>query len=146
MCAESLMQKLYENQGHLDDESAIVATICEWSDTDAYKLPMKNRLDYVLYRGRKISSLLEVKRRHCDMRRYPDFMIAANKVMYARQISEYFGLKCFLAVQWNDALGLVNMKQHKRIWLNGRKDRADADDIELQAYYDIDDFQIIKGR
>ena len=135
------MRPRYESEADRRNEREIIDVACRAWNCEAYKLPIAYKLDFALIRDGRIHAFAEVKKRTCKKSQYPTFMLAYQKVLAARQ----FSVPTFLIVGWVDQIGFARFDSDvEYIGIGGRRDRADADDVEPQAFFNVKGFKKIE--
>jgi len=140
------MRPLYETEGDLSKEKAVVRIIESRWKVKAVKLNIKWNLDYLLLRdGNKAAAVCEIKCRTNQMKQYADYMISLDKLRAAWEFECLCDIPFFLVVQWTDNLGFWRMPGNyiAQAGVGGRKDRGDSQDIEPCAFIPVSDFKVI---
>jgi hypothetical protein len=117
------MRTIYENQSHRDNEQAVANLISREKNLTLVKLHMKDRLDYVAFRGDRVRCFIEVRCRNISSTMHSDIM------------------PCYFFVQWIDRLGYIKFDEECRLNMGGRVDRGDQQDIELCTYFETSRFK-----
>ena len=133
---------LYETSGDLLMERRFVEGLCTLWKCGAWKLPIRYKLDYALYRDDTIRAFLEVKIRNYMKDDFGEYMISMDKVLTARQYADFAKVPSLLAVQWQDTSGFIDLGMLKnfRLGVGGRTDRGDSEDREPVVLIPISDF------
>lgn len=138
------MRPRYETSRDRSEEVAVAARLAELFGLSPKKLPESYTVDYALIDGGGVVKLLvEVKRRKVRWNTYPTLLLSMRKVDVARGMSDRSGLPALLAVQWDDRLGLVRLREDEppgRITYGGRQDRRDWQDLEPCYQIPLDAF------
>tara|TARA_Y100000310_G_C20172212_1_gene574200 strand:- start:140 stop:574 length:435 start_codon:yes stop_codon:yes gene_type:complete len=136
---------LYETEADLEEERFFTDTLCSLWDCDARKLPLRYKMDYALQRGGIIRAFLEVKVRNYTKDYFETYMLSMEKVLAARQFSEFAGVPSILAVKWKDASGFIvlNTLEDFELGFGGRVDRDDSQDMEPVIFIPIKNFKVI---
>lgn len=132
---------IYETKADVANEERVAELITEKRGYMMVKLPRLAQLDYAAFSADGLKALIEIKCRRNTMTKYPTTMIGFDKVLYARQIYQHFGVRSYLFVQWTDQLGYVCLEDDCTIDMGGRKDRGNPNDMGLYAYFHIDKFK-----
>ena len=138
---EDMKRPIYETKTDVANEERVAELITEKRGYMMVKLPRLAQLDYAAFTTDGLKALIEIKCRRNTMAKYDSMMVGMDKVLYARQINQHFGVKSYLFVQWTDQLGYVCLNEDCTIDMGGRTDRGDPNDIGLHAYFDIDKFR-----
>ena len=81
------MAKQHEKQSDLDREDRAIRVFCRWSKSEYIKLPVQYRADYIVFRGKTVVAVVEVKGRSAEFGKYDEVFIASHKcaevLMYA---------------------------------------------------------------
>jgi hypothetical protein len=136
---------LYETAGDLSAEGEFIDGLCTLWKCGAWKLPIRYKLDYALFRGESIRAFLEIKVRNYRKDAFEDYMISMDKVLTARIYSDFAKVPSILAVQWLDTSGFIDLGTLKNFSLGfgGRTDREDSQDREPVVLIPISDFSCI---
>jgi len=138
------VRPLYETAQDRDNEKSISEILEAEFGCQLTKMPMKLGLDFMACRSGSAVAFIEAKRRKNKMFDYPTYMISLHKMMAASSLTQCTGLKCFLAVQWADAIGLCEMPAESMdIRLGGTSRRGDPQDMEPMVYFDLSKFKVI---
>ena len=132
---------IYETKEDVAKEEYVARRITEARGYMMVKLPRLSHMDYAAFTTEKMKAFIEIKCRKNTMARYDSMMVGMDKVLYARNVYQHFGINSFLFVQWTDALGYVSFQEDCTIDLGGRTDRGDPNDVNLHAYFDISKFR-----
>ena len=89
------MRTIYENQSHRDNEQAVANLISREKNLTLVKLHMKDRLDYVAFRGDRVRCFIEVRCRNISSTMHSDIMCSWQKTMFARQVMQTFNVPCY---------------------------------------------------
>lgn len=130
----------YENNKTLKMEKEIIQHVANKINYNYQKLPESHILDFALLEKdtKDIKFFVEVKRRYCNMNKYPTIFVSMHKILKAKEVYEAFNIKTFFIIQWNDTLGYVFLNDPPDfLTMEGRYDRNDKDDIEPMGNYDI---------
>jgi hypothetical protein len=122
------MRTIYENQSDRDNEQAVADLISREKNLMLVKLHMKDRLDYVAFRGDEVRCFIEVRCRSVASTKYSDIMCNWHKTIFARQVMQTFNVPCYFFVQWTDRLGYIKFDE-------------DQQDIELCTYFETSRFK-----
>jgi hypothetical protein len=88
---------------------------------------------------------LEIKCRSNSIKTYPTYMISKHKIDAAEVWQSKTTLEVYLAVEFNDALGFINLLTTEyTTGIGGRVDRGNPRDREPCAYFDLDHFTLVR--
>ena len=128
------MRPRYENEESKKNELAIVKEVCMAWGFIPFKLPHFYQLDFALTDNKRVvRAFVEAKRRFFSFGRHPDVILSVDKVLAGFELSEALVVPFYFAVQFDDCLkvALVTRRHLQSVTIGGRKDRNDADDVEL---------------
>lgn len=132
------MRPTYENVSDLDREMDVATKLSKEWRCDVTKTKRFYPVDYVATRDGKLVSILEIKTRNYSMgelERLGGFMVSAEKLVRARELSEMVRVPFILVVKMKDELFYRSFYNRERysgdVVLGGRTDRSDPDDREL---------------
>lgn len=132
---------IYETKADVANEEAVARKIGEARGYMMVKLPPRNQMDYAAFSTEGLKALIEIKTRNVLKNKYDSMMIGMEKVLFARQVHQHFGVKSFFFVQWNDELGYVSLNEECTLDMGGRTDRGDPQDMGLHAYFETSKFK-----
>jgi len=140
------MRPIYETDGDLRNERAVVEILNKLWGTQAHKMPRAYSLDYMLTRGSEAMAFVEIKCRQVPSGKYDTLMISMAKILKGRAITRETGVPSILVVRWNDKTGYVYMSEiDMDIQVGGRRDRGDAQDIEPVCMIPIKNFRGVEA-
>ena len=87
------------------------------------------------------SFFLKLSAAHLRSAKYPTTMCGMDKVLYAWQVYQHFGVKSFLFVQWTDELAYISMNNDCTLAIGGRAERNDPQDTGVYALFAVDEFK-----
>jgi len=142
------MRPTYETDTDLDRELDVATKLSKEWRCDVTKTKKFYPVDYVATRDGRLVSILEIKTRNYTMdelERFGGFMISAEKLVRARELSEMVRVPFILVLKLFGALGDQGIPQGETYYrsfynrerysgevrLGGRTDRNDPDDREL---------------
>tara|TARA_R110001632_G_scaffold1327_4_gene5294 strand:+ start:92 stop:517 length:426 start_codon:yes stop_codon:yes gene_type:complete len=135
---------LYETQRDRDNEKSISTILEAEFGCEVAKMPMKLGLDFMACRSGRAVAFIEFKRRKNRMLDYSTYMISLHKMRSASSLARCTGLKCFLVVQWSDAIGMCEIPPDDMdIRIGGTTRRGDPEDIEPVVHFDLNKFKLI---
>ena len=89
-------------------------------------------------RGDKIVSMVEFRRRHNLICKYPTIMLSLNKWKVANEYSERMNVPCLFVVKYDDVLVYIDLTEQPDYFsVGGREDRNDHRDIEPVVHYSV---------
>jgi len=139
-----MSRKVFETQDDLDNERQIADLVAKKWSVDMKKLPMSQRLDFAMLRKGKVAALCEIKQRSFTWNDYPDVILSASKVKYAKEMYETFAVKSFFVVsdRQNDIRYASIHDVNYELQFGGRTSTPrDNQDSELIIGISIYDFQ-----
>jgi hypothetical protein len=140
-----MTRPLYETQGNLDAERAIVLDVERRWKCKAHKLPIQYKIDYALTREKKIVAAAEIKVRTTPHDKYPTYMLSLSKIQAAVDLSKTLSVPVMLIVKWSDVIGVVDLSKAGKLFeIGGRKDRDDWQDCEPVGLIPVKDFMLRK--
>lgn len=136
-----MSRPIYETAQDRANELDVMNRICG-DDITYKKLPMRDFIDFALFRDDELVSLVEVRHRKTAMRKFPTLYCDAAKVLHARAYSELLQVPVYLFVQWSDKLAYINFNEAFKTSFNGnKKNTRDEQEQSLVAHFDIDLFR-----
>lgn len=137
------MRPFYETQQDRNLEQIVMDRFCKYKGYTSFKkLSLEERLDFSFFVEDKLYGFAEVKVRNNLFNKYPTYMISLTKLQAAWNLSKKHQKPCYLVVGWSDCIGVVDMFSRPYVDVGGRKDRGDAEDIELVCHYDLKQFDV----
>lgn len=134
------MRPKYETNKDVANEKNVAEKIAAARGYMMVKLPPMHPMDYAAFSTEGIKAFIEVKCRNVDKAKYDTMMIGMEKVLWARQVKQSFGISCFFFVQWEDALGYISLNADCEIDIGGRSDRGDPLDMGMYCYFQTSEF------
>jgi hypothetical protein len=138
------MRPIYETKADKANEQKVAEKITAARGYMMEKLARMHQMDYAAFSTGGLKAFIEIKCRTNPMAKYPTTMCGMDKVLYARQVQQAFGIKSYLFVQWTDRLGYICMNEPCELDLGGRIDRNDPNDTGMYAYFDISKFKVME--
>lgn len=135
------MRPKYETSNDRSNEQEVADVIGAARGYMMEKLPPMSKMDYAAFSTEGLKAFIEIKRRKVAKGKYDTMMIGMEKVLWARQVSQSFGIKSYFFIQWDDALGYVCLDNECELDLGGRTDRNDPLDMGMHAYFKTSDFK-----
>ena len=139
-----MSRKVFETQDDRKNESDIADLVADKWRVEMQKLPMSQRLDFAMLRKGKVAALCEIKKRSFTWNDYPDVILSASKVKYAKEMYEIYGVKSFFVVsdRQNDIRYASIHDVNYELQFGGRtKTPRDNQDSELIVGISIYDFE-----
>ena len=144
---KTLKRPIYETKDDLRGEGLTCSSWANSLGLAVNKLPMSYELDFLLTSkaNGKAVALLEYKRRHSPVDRFPTVMLSLKKVMRGCELSSASGLPSLFLVQFDDGIGSCCFTKFSKrpgwIQYGGRTTRTrDAGDIEPVVMIPISEF------
>lgn len=123
------------------NEEAVARLITQSRGYMMEKMKKMHPMDYAAFSTEGLKAFIEIKCRTNEMAKYDTTMCGMNKLVFAHQVKERFGINSYLFVQWTDRLGYISMDEHCELDLGGRIDRGDPNDTGMYAYFDVSKFK-----
>lgn len=127
-----------------ENEEAVAKIITQSRGYMMEKMKKMHPMDYAAFTTDGLKAFVEIKCRTNPVAKYPTTMCGMNKVIFARQVQQAFGIKSYLFVQWTDRLGYICMDEPCELDLGGRIDRNDPNDTGMYAYFDVSKFKVME--
>jgi hypothetical protein len=149
------MRPVYETEADRIRERAIAAKVKNFlagpmaASTTAVKLKPFSAVDFALCKmDGTVLGFLEVKSRACKSDTYPTYMLSMDKLIALNRLAGEIPVGVFLAVQWEDRLGIAKCPiiptgGSGAIKMNGRADRGDDLDIEPVVHIPVAAFETV---
>jgi len=134
---------MYETKADLKRESAVIDEFCDIHKLEKQKLPFTQKIDFALYKKKRIVVFVEVKCRVFNMNKYQTMFVSLDKVQAAKNLSALTSVKTLLLVCWSDVMGYIDFNSDFDVQLGGRTDRKDVLDFGVVAHYPISKFKLI---
>jgi hypothetical protein len=139
---------IYETADHRSEEEKALILWEHHLKCDIVRTPTKAAVDGLCHRDNMLVGLVETKRRHYDMNHFADLEISKVKMDRAATMAEWMIVPAVLLIQWNDALGWVEIDKQSLTMLStkasiGRDDRNDPMDKEVGYLIPISRFKVI---
>mgnify|MGYP000935890128 CR=1 FL=1 len=135
---------IYESGRNSEAERRLAISVASIGSYGALKMPKLSALDWLFFRGSDYR-FCEIKCRSNPVRLYPTLMVSKEKMERGRIVSEALKIPARLVIGWIDFVGWIPIDEKpESIGEGGRVDRGDSMDIELCAFYRIDQFREIK--
>lgn len=134
---------LYETQQDRDNEQRLAKIIEQKHNCALHKMPIKLSLDYMATRDGMAVAFFEMRQRKNRMHHYETYMLSLYKVVQAGHLTQTTGLPCYLAVQWTDKAGMVQIPlEYKQMYtqMGGSTRRGDPQDIEPMVHFNMENF------
>ena len=140
---------LYESPDDLAREKAAIEQVSKRLGVTVEKMPTTSPVDFALMLGRRVVGWCEVKTRNKSMAEIESlggFLINTGKLIAVKQLSEISGKPFVLVLRASDGLWWLKMKVAidfvgSEIFVQGRRDRNDPDDIETCACFPVTRFK-----
>lgn len=127
---------IYETPTDLANEQAVVDLLAAKWGCVFRKLPMQYRIDFMAFRDEKPVAVVEVKKRNA---KYPEMMISLQKVLSGLQLSEFLRVPFLMVYAFPGEIFYKQIEQGKfNVSWGGRKDRADAQDMEPMIMLELE--------
>jgi len=136
----------YESQNDRNNEQAIIAVVESKWHCKAQKLKKRLELDFALIRNGKIVAFAEVKQRNVLHDTYKTFAISLHKWLKAKELSEACKIPVFFVIGYKDGIRWVkhDLTEYE-MFMGGRTDRGDAQDVEPMIHIPIKQFSWLKA-
>ena len=140
-----MSRPIYETKEDSKRESDVAKLLQKSWNCDLVKMPPKSPFDYAAKRGKLIEAIIEIKTRTNPYKKYPTYMISAEKVCQCMQRAIYLRVPFYLVVQFTDATMFWAAKTLDfTVEVGGRKDRGDSQDTELVCQIPINNFKRVR--
>ncbi len=129
------MRPIYETAETLESETFIAKQLGILWECELIKLPIKYQLDFVARRNQAAVGWCEIKTRKYTMKKIGEmggYLLSLEKWKAARELCAVSGLPFTLVVQTIDGVWWHKpiFTQNFPIWVAGRTDRQDWQDVE----------------
>lgn len=143
------MRRHYETEADLELERDVVRRCNALFKCEMFKLPIRYHLDYVALRGDKAVSWVEIKTRTYTaetLENYGGYLLSLGKWLSCEHLYRCTGLPITLVVKPIDALYYLVLTEfkHDGVFVRGRKDRNDWQDVEPCVVINTDRFTKLK--
>lgn len=138
-----MTRPLYESQADRTNEQEVATDLFRYWRCTAAKLPIRYEVDYALCRNGQIMAWAEIKCRTTPRGLYPTYMVSLGKVLAGLELQKRTNLPFLLVVRWSDSLGWISGPTAREVTFGGRRDRADAADIEPMVHIPINQFALL---
>ena len=138
----AMSRPIYETEADRANEAAVMETLFERWRCQGLRMPKLCGVDYALYRNGRLMAWVEIKCRSNPQSQYDTYAVSEAKMLAGRALAEQTNLPFMLVVQWTDCLGWVQPERYE-VRSGGRRDRADAQDIESMAHIPIAEFKLL---
>ena len=132
----------YESDKDLQAEKMVAKYLKSKHQIDCFKLPISYRLDWIVFKNRKLLGFMELKTRTVKHNEYPSLILSLSKYSYGCQLAHLTGSTFWVAAKWTDGLGFCKCDDIAigvEMW--GRHDRGDKDDFEPVVHLPIELFE-----
>ena len=138
------MRPTYETSEDLLNEKDVITKFCDtWTNLSFAKLPTQYHLDYCLMIGDAVTGFCEVKVRKNTHNKYSTYILSVAKVSAAKNLQDACGLSSVLVVKWTDKIGYVAFNYDWPVFVGGRKDRGDWQDVEPVVHIPLSNFKYL---
>jgi hypothetical protein len=146
------VRPVYETEADRIREAAVAAKVKAFlagpmaPSCTAVKLKPFAPVDFALCKtDGTVLGFLEVKVRTCKSDTYPTYMISLDKLLELNRLSSDVPCGVFLAVQWEDRLGVTKapIMPAGGVVMGGRKDRGDEMDVEPVVHIPVSAFETV---
>lgn len=139
----------YQTAEDLEREIEVIQYVCDTYGKKYRQLSKKNyyRVDFALLVDNRIESLVEVKCRTKPYNFFKYYTISLQKVVNLKALSLHSNIKCGLIIHFSCGKIVAcnaNDIPMNNIYIGGRYDRNDPQDIEPMVKMDMDVFVTLK--
>ena len=138
------MRPIYETNKDLSNEGKVKKVVESKWGIKLEKLDRRQKIDFVMTRGKEIKGWVEVKCRNYDWEqidRFGGYMVSLQKWISGRTLSSITDKPFFLVVSCKGDVRYLNCNTDNVTFeIGGRRDRNDAMDIEPVAIVPVSEF------
>ena len=132
----------YETKADLEVEKVVASQLKAEFGLDCRKLPVSYRIDWAVFKGKKLVGFMELKARKVAKNKYPTLILSLSKLMAGCELASKTNTIFWLGVKWSDTFGVCRITSpFGNIEMGGRIDRNDSADIEPVVHLPIEDFK-----
>jgi len=150
-----MVRPIYETKEDLKNENNVIDYFCSYFNSgyrhlkqaqnlSFHKIPKQYHLDYCITSNNKVKYFCEVKVRKNSSHQYDDYLLSLAKVSAAKNLQDASGLKSILLVKWTDKIGYTKFNFDWPVYIGGRKDRADWQDVEPVVHIPNSSFKFLE--
>ena len=118
--------------------------LLEYAGRSAFITPTTAPADFVVGKNGQLTAFAELKVRTTNMDAYPNYTVDRRKVDKLIEHAKLFGVSAVLFVQWADVTKYVELSPPYPLIKQGRKDRNDPNDIDIQYEIPLSSFRNIE--
>jgi hypothetical protein len=143
---DTMVRPIYETKEDLRNENSVINYFCSYfnSNFSFHKIPKQYHLDYCITNKNKVKYFCEVKVRKNSSYQYSDYLLSLAKVSAAKNLQDASGLKSILLVKWTDKIGYTKFNFDWPVYIGGRKDRDDWQDVEPVVHIPNNSFKFLE--
>lgn len=137
-----MRRPFYETREQREREDAVAAFVAGLRGCTQAPFPPGSGIDRVLISSDgSVRALLEIKTRNTPSSAFETYCCSLERVTFLWNVSERLRVPVVLAIDWTDALGLIDPAKApvERVEEGGRTDRGDPRDIEPMVHWRISD-------
>lgn len=136
----------YETPEHVSAADRVARELEKiWQCRISNSLGAHSAFNRLIFEDNFPTAWLEIKCRSNAFNKYSTYMISVHKVDAAKIWKNLTGMPVYLAVEFSDALGVIDLLETKyAVAAGGRFDRGNPKDHEPCAYFDIKDFDLVR--
>tara|TARA_R110000751_G_scaffold231149_3_gene332553 strand:+ start:1141 stop:1569 length:429 start_codon:yes stop_codon:yes gene_type:complete len=133
---------IYETAADLEVENGIARHLKAEYGLDCRKLPVSYRIDWAVFKGKKLVGFMELKARKVTKTKYPTLILSLSKLMAGCELASKTSTIFWLGVKWLDTFGVCRITPpFRNVEMGGRTDRNDAADIEPVVHVPVERFK-----
>lgn len=145
------MRPLYETEKDLSEEQRVADILAKRWQCEFVKMPIRYHLDYVVTRQKIAIAFAELKTRNYSMQKIGEmggYVLSIGKWASAKSLSDSSGLPFLLVVRTTDGIYYMKTKDFEPdgVWVTGRTDRKDWQDIEPCVVLSVDKFKRLDAK
>lgn len=133
---------LYESDKDRVTQKKIADQLAQLWKCDVMTMPKRHPVDF-LFGDTSGACWIEVKRRYVESKKYATLIIDKEKLVAGHRHSEATGLPFGIVVHWNDGIFFARVDDPSEYQCapGGRRDRGDANDIDIVAHIPTQRFE-----
>lgn len=139
----------YDYEQTIEETRRLMAEYTEWLSGEkggfweAEEMPRYAQVDYRILRDKQLKFYVEVKIRNNPRGKYDKEKVPYSKFTWAYTQSRLEGVKSYLMVKWEDAIGLVDLEKIDSTGEMQAREDDRGNDWDLYAFYNEEDFKLV---
>ena len=145
-----MRRPLYETSADLAREKKVADKLAELWQWDMRKLPISYKADYLATGQHPFRTNQSVGRAWVEVRcrnhthdTYPSVFISVQKVSYVAELMRVTDLPFYFVVEWQDMVGVAELKPPFEVDWTGRNDMRDSADVEPIVHVPLSEFDML---